>query len=54
MIPGCKANIRDKNQQGFGIVTDYYKVVQNSEAFAFMDALLEKGVNKLSSGRFYF
>lgn len=40
LIPGYKANIRDKDNKTLGIVTDKYKVVQNHEAFAFTDALL--------------
>ena len=39
-IPGYKANIRDTDNRVLGVVTDRYRVVQNSEAFAFTDALL--------------
>ena len=34
LIPGFKANIRDRDQQILGVVTDRYKVVQNEDAFA--------------------
>ena len=37
-IPGYKANVRDTDDRVLGAVTDRYKVVQNSEAFAFTDA----------------
>ena len=40
-IPGYIANTRDKDGSVLGIVTDRYKVVQNSEAFAFTDELLK-------------
>jgi len=36
-IPGYKANIRDTDHRVLGVVTDRYRVVQNSEAFAFTD-----------------
>ena len=38
-IPGYKANVRDSDNRVLGVVTDRYRVVQNSEAFAFTDAL---------------
>ena len=50
MIPGYRANIRDKDRWVLGVVTDRYKVVQNSEAFAFTDALLENGVKYETAG----
>lgn len=50
MIPGYKANVRDKDRRVLGVVTDRYKVVQNSEAFAFTDALLENGVKYETAG----
>ena len=40
VISGFKANVRDRDNSVLGIVTDRYKVVQNSEAFAFTDELL--------------
>lgn len=50
VIPGFKANIRDIDNSVLGIVTDRYKVVQNSEAFAFTDALLGEGVSYETAG----
>lgn len=43
-IPGFKANVRDTDGSVLGIVTDRYRVVQNTEAFSFTDALLGEGV----------
>ena len=40
LIPGYKANVRDKDNMVLGIVTTRYKVVQNTEAFSFTDALI--------------
>ena len=36
-VNGFKANIRDRDSQILGVVTDRYKVVQNEHAFAFTD-----------------
>lgn len=49
-IPGYKANIRDTDQKVLGVVTDRYKVIQNTEAFAFTDALLGEGVRYETAG----
>ena len=40
LIPGCKANVRDKDNMVLGIVSTKYKVVQNIEAFEFTDSLI--------------
>lgn len=50
LIPGYKANIRDIDEKVLGVVTDRYKVVQNSEAFAFTDSLLGEGVKYETAG----
>ena len=50
LIPGYKANIRDTDNRVLGVVTDRYRVVQNSEAFAFTDALLGEGVRYETAG----
>lgn len=42
--------MRDKDNSVLGIVTDRYKVVQNSEAFAFTDELLGEGVRYETAG----
>ena len=50
LVGGFKANIRDRDNQILGVVTDRYKVVQNEEAFAFTDALLGEGVRYETAG----
>ena len=48
-IPNYKANVRSMDNACLGIVTDRYKVVQNTEAFEFTDAIVgetEDGVVK--------
>ncbi|NTW90995.1 MAG: DUF932 domain-containing protein [Erysipelotrichaceae bacterium] len=40
-VPGYKANVRSTDMSILGIVSDRYKVVQNKEAFAFLDDILE-------------
>ena len=40
LIPGYKANVRDKDNSVLGIVSSRYRVVQNKEAFSFTDALI--------------
>ncbi len=49
-VEGYKANIRDYDKKVLGVVTDRYKVVQNSEAFAFTDELLGNGVRYETAG----
>ena len=50
LTSGFKANIRDTDNRLLGIVTDRYKVVQNTEAFQFTDALLGEGVRYETAG----
>lgn len=52
-IPNYKANTRDKDGKVLGLVTDRYKVVQNSEAFAFTDELIGNGVKYETAGSLY-
>jgi len=44
LIPNCKANVRDSDKTVLGIVSDRYQVIQNSEAFNFIDTLIGEGV----------
>ena len=44
LIAGYKANTRSTDSAILGIVSDRYKVVQNSDAFQFTDDLLGSGV----------
>ena len=50
LIPGYKANVRDFDQSILGVVSDRYQVVQNEEAFAFTDELLDSGVQYETAG----
>lgn len=50
LILGYKANVRDIDQSILGVVSDRYQVVQNEEAFAFTDELLEDGVQYETAG----
>jgi phage/plasmid-like protein (TIGR03299 family) len=43
-IPGYFATVRQSDKKTFGIVTDRYKIVQNREAFEWVDLLLEHDV----------
>lgn len=49
-IRGYRANIRSTDTKVLGVVTNRYKVVQNTEAFAFTDALLGEGVRYETAG----
>lgn len=49
-ISGYRANIRDTDNKVLGIVTDKYKIVQNVEAFEFVDNLLGEGVRFETAG----
>lgn len=49
-IKGYKANTRSSDDSVLGVVTDRYKVVQNSEAFDFTDALIGEGVTYETAG----
>lgn len=49
-IEGNYANVRSTDKKPLGIVGDRYKIVQNTEAFAFTDALLGEGVKYETAG----
>lgn len=49
-IQGYKANVRSTDQKVLGVVTDRYKVIQNTEAFEFTDELLGHGVRYETAG----
>lgn len=49
-VPGYKANVRSRDEKVLGIVTDRYKVVQNTDAFEFTDSLLGEGVRYETAG----
>ena len=48
-IPGMFATIRRDNNSILGVVTDRYKVVQNRDAFKFLDSLVEDGQMRYES-----
>lgn len=47
--PGYLANVREDNGKVLGVVTDQYKVVQNTEAFTFLDELVDEGAMQYES-----
>lgn len=49
-VTGYRANVRDSDRKVLGVVSDRYKVVQNTDAFSFTDALLGKGVRYETAG----
>lgn len=49
-IMGSYCNVRSTDHKPLGIVGDRYKIVQNSEAFSFTDALLGEGVKYETAG----
>lgn len=49
-IPSFKANIRDSDEKVLGVVTDRYRVVQNTDAFSFTDELLGEGITYETAG----
>lgn len=50
IIPGYVANTRSSDNKVLGVVTDKYKVVQNKDAFAFTDNLLDNEAEYVSAG----
>ena len=50
LIPGYRVNLRSTDSAALGIVSDRYKVVQNSDAFQFTDDLLGAGVTYETAG----
>ena len=50
LISGYKVNTRSTDNAALGIVSDRYKVVQNSDAFQFTDDLLGAGVTYETAG----
>lgn len=52
IYPNYKANVRQDNDKLLGIVTDKYHVVQNQEAFEFVDNLVNEGFEFSKAGTF--
>lgn len=53
VIPNYKANTRDSDNSVLGIVTNRYAIVQNTDAFAFTDALIGNDVHYETAGSLY-
>ena len=49
-IPGFKANLREMDEKVLGVVTDRYKVVQNTDSLSFTDSLVGEGVKYETAG----
>ena len=49
-IPNYKANVRSKDGKVLGVVTDRYRIVQNTEAFEFTDGLIGGDVRYETAG----
>lgn len=50
IVKGYQANVRSTDRRVLGVVSDRYKVVQNTEAFRFTDELLGRGVRYETAG----
>lgn len=50
VIPGYIANTRSSDNKVLGVVSDKYKIVQNKEAFAFTDNLLDNEAKYVTAG----
>ena len=51
-LPRYKGNFRDTDGELLGIVSDKYSIVQNTEAFSFVDSLVNEGFKFDSAGSF--
>lgn len=49
-VEGYRANVRDFDRKVLGVVSDRYRVVQNTDVFSFTDELLGKGVRYETAG----
>ena len=49
-VPNYKANVRNTDNSVLGIVTDRYRIVQNTEAFDFTDSLIGDEVRYETAG----
>ena len=49
-IPNYFANTRDKDNSVLGVVGGRYEIVQNKDAFAFTDALVDEGLRYATAG----
>ena len=49
IIPGYSTTVREDTGTHLGIMSDSYRVVQNSDAFTFLDNLLKDGIMRYES-----
>lgn len=49
-VPGMKVNYRSDNGDSLGVVSDWYNIVQNKEAFEFTDHLIGEGAAYETAG----
>lgn len=49
-IEGFSANVRRSDRMVLGVVSDHYQILQNREAFGFMDTLVGEGVAYHTAG----
>ena len=50
LVPNYKANVRESDNTVLGVVSNRYRIVQNTEAFSFTDALIGAGVTYETAG----
>ena len=50
LVEGYRVNVRDRDRKVLWVVSERYKVVQNTDAFSFTDELLGKGVRYETAG----
>ena len=50
LISNYNANVRETDKSVLGVVSNRYRIIQNSEAFAFTDSLLGEGVSYETAG----
>lgn len=53
LVEGQKANVRSTDNKVLGMVSDRYKIVQNSDAFDFTDALVGEGCRYETAGSLF-
>ena len=47
-VEGKKANVRSTDRTVLGVMGDHYKIVQNTEAFSFIDSLLDNEIDPVA------
>lgn len=52
LVEGYQANVRVSDGQVLGLVSDRYQIIQNQQAFGFVDDLLSEGLQFVSGGTY--